>query len=173
VKTALCILALVLLSGCTGGPLPPVGAQAPNLILTDIDGDPFELHDWKGKVILLEMFGVRCGSCRAMMGPLLEYHAAYASDDRVRMVSIDAGSDFDGLGARSRSEVAAWREEFNATWTFIHDPSGEAIQRYPAPARPTIYLIAPDGQINVAHGGYAEGAKLQQWTENLLRRTAA
>lgn len=47
---------------------PQVGGFYPDLILTDQNGDRFQLSDLAGKVILLELAAVPCAGCQAFAG---------------------------------------------------------------------------------------------------------
>jgi len=42
---------------CSGGPDTSVGALAPEIAASDLDGVPFKLSDYRGKVVLLDFWG--------------------------------------------------------------------------------------------------------------------
>jgi cytochrome oxidase Cu insertion factor (SCO1/SenC/PrrC family) len=53
----LCAPLLCTLSACSMGPDTSVGALAPEIAATDLDGVPFKLSDYRGKVVLLDFWG--------------------------------------------------------------------------------------------------------------------
>jgi peroxiredoxin len=147
----LALLAALLASGCTAK--PETGRPAPNLELVDVDGQSLRLADWFGEPILLEVFGVQCGSCQAMMSQLVPFHDAYG--DRVRMLSVDLGARFDQLGAENEDQVRGWRERYHANWTFALDAADHRTNdAYPHTARPTMYLIDRAARIGRIYEGW-------------------
>ena len=167
---SLAVLALsALLAGCTVPLSTPAPAEAPHLLLNDVDGRRVDLDAWFGKPILLELFGVHCGSCRAEMSELSTYFERFGANGTVLMLSVDLGSRFDGLGADNETQVREFRDEFQAHWTYaLDDETHQTANKYPHLGRPTLYLIAPDATIAWAHGGYAELGLLAEKTVPLL-----
>jgi peroxiredoxin len=45
----------------------PVGSPAPNATLTDLEGDPFELSDYRGEPVALLFWNPACGFCQRML----------------------------------------------------------------------------------------------------------
>lgn len=157
--------AIVVLAGCTA---KTSTTQAPDLELTDVDGDLVRLQDWFGEPILLEVFGVHCSSCAAMMSQLVPFHSTHG--ERVHMMSVDLGSNFDGLGADDEAQVRAWRDEYGANWTFALDaPDHRTHEAYPHVARPTLYLIDSDAQIAQVFEGWTPVETLRAEADQLLQ----
>ncbi len=172
-KIALAIGFLMMMGGCSNATQeeegPTAGARAPNLLLMGIDGELIDLHAWIGKPVLLEVFGVHCGSCASMMPEFLEYWKAYGEDGTVRMLSVDLGPNFDGLGAQSEEEVRQWKSEWQANWTFaLDDERAQVNAKYPHVARPTTYLIDDESYVAWTHGGYATFDQLKSETDQVL-----
>ena len=49
--------ALLFPLACSTGPDTSVGARAPEIAASDLDGVPFKLSDYRGKVVLLYFWG--------------------------------------------------------------------------------------------------------------------
>lgn len=158
-------LVLLFLSGCAG---TTTKRKAPDLELADIGGNLVQLSRWRGSVVLLELFGVHCGSCQAMMSQLLAFHDEFGSGGRVRMLSVDLGQRFDGLGAQRESEVREWRSHYEANWTFAFDQGHVVADLYDVIARPTLLLIDAEGRIAWDEGGWVPVATLRAETQRVL-----
>jgi thiol-disulfide isomerase/thioredoxin len=61
-------------------PLPPIA-------FTDESGRPLTLDDWRGKVVLLNVWATWCGPCRAEM-PTLDRLQAELGGDRFEVVAL-------------------------------------------------------------------------------------
>lgn len=80
---------LSLLSGCetsnpaaqenTGskGDYPPAPAAIIQAELTKTDGTPFKIEDYKGKVVLVNLWATWCGPCKAEMPELVKIQEAH------------------------------------------------------------------------------------------------
>ncbi|HEY0436469.1 MAG TPA: TlpA disulfide reductase family protein [Phenylobacterium sp.] len=73
--------------------VPGAGA-APDLALTGADGRPVKLADFKGKVVVMNVWATWCGPCVAEMPTLAKLQAAFAGKPvEVVAVSIDTAED--------------------------------------------------------------------------------
>ena len=52
---------------------------APDFSLTDANGSPVKLSDYKGKVVLLNFWATWCGPCKAEMPMLVDLEKQYAA----------------------------------------------------------------------------------------------
>jgi thiol-disulfide isomerase/thioredoxin len=67
---------------------------APDLALTDGDGKPVRLTDFKGKVVVMNVWATWCGPCVAEMPTLARLQSAFAGKPvEVVAVSIDTAED--------------------------------------------------------------------------------
>jgi peroxiredoxin len=98
------------------------------------------LDDYRGQVVLLNVWATWCGPCRVEMPSIERLHRAYAPQGlRVVAVSID------DPGMEER--VRAFAGELGLTFEILHDP-GRAIDRaYQVTGYPETFVIGSDGVI--------------------------
>jgi peroxiredoxin len=120
-----------------------VGKPAPEIEGIDLDGRPFRLSDYRGKIVVLD-FGSHfyCGACRQMY-PRLRELTAQNQQRPFAVVSINAEPE-----KNSEELKAAWTAEGN-TWRCLFDGTWEGpiqetwnVRRFP-----TIYVVDAEGRI--------------------------
>jgi cytochrome c biogenesis protein CcmG, thiol:disulfide interchange protein DsbE len=97
------------------------------------------LADYRGKVLLLNVWATWCQPCRVEM-PSLErlYRRLAGTDFRVVAVSIDEDGD---------SVVAAFARELGLSFEILHDQTGAIKRDYQATGVPESWVINRDGVI--------------------------
>jgi cytochrome c biogenesis protein CcmG, thiol:disulfide interchange protein DsbE len=74
---------------------PEIGASAPALILTDLDGTSFDLGKLRGKVVLVNYWATWCVPCRKEMPKLDAFYQRYHVQGlEIIGISIDFPRDF-------------------------------------------------------------------------------
>ncbi|MBI5959523.1 MAG: redoxin domain-containing protein [Chloroflexi bacterium] len=113
-----------------------VGLRAPDFTLPLISGEEVSLSDYRGKVVLLNFWGVWCGACVDEMPYLQEAHE---TRDDVVILAVDFGD--------SLTDLQAWIDEHDYTFPVVHDASGDVNARYGIWGYPTTLMIDRDGLI--------------------------
>jgi thiol-disulfide isomerase/thioredoxin len=131
-----------------------VGKPAPEFSATDLDtGKPVTLADFRGKVVVLELWGYWCGVCNNNMPHLVELHRKFAG----RPLSIIALHD---QSAQSRAEyerkTATTREHF---WGGRDLPFRVLLDR-PDPKKPDDVLAEGNGMTIRRYGAREFGSLL-------------
>jgi thiol-disulfide isomerase/thioredoxin len=114
---------------------PPVA----DFNFTDKDGKPLSLANWKGRVVLLNLWATWCAPCRKEMPSLAELQKQLGSKDfEVVAISLD----------REGEEVAAkFLEETNATsLTLYLDKDSNSLDKLQAVGLPASLLIDRQGR---------------------------
>ena len=139
-----------------------VGTRAPDFAANAVEPHSGRktLADYRGSVVLLNVWATWCAPCRVEMPSLERLHRELAPHGlRVVAVSID-----DMVGAR---QIRAFAEELNLTFEILHD-SARAIDRaYQLTGYPVTVLIDREGVIRRKHLGALE------WDSESNRRLIA
>lgn len=116
------------------------GSAAPEFRAKDLaTGRQVTLADYRGKVVLLNLWATWCEPCRVEM-PSMErlYRRMGGPDFRVVAVSIDEEGD---------SVVTAFARELGLTFDILHDQTAAMKQIYQATGVPESWVISRDGVI--------------------------
>ena len=119
-----------------------VGSQAPMFsgATLDIPSKSKSLADYKGQVVLLNVWATWCAPCRTEMPSIEALHKALGPKGlHVVAVSIDDPG--------KASEIRKFAHDYGLTFEILHD-SSQAIQRaYQTTGVPETFIIAADGTI--------------------------
>jgi thiol-disulfide isomerase/thioredoxin len=118
--------------------------QAPEISGTTLDGAKAALSDYRGKVVVLNVWGSWCNPCRAE-APMLQ---------QVWDKHKDQGVQFLGINTRDTDPANAVRfeQEKGVTFPSLYDPSGTQILKFPKgtlnpQSIPTTLIIDRDGGV--------------------------
>ncbi|MBS3651869.1 TlpA family protein disulfide reductase [Pseudaminobacter sp. 19-2017] len=120
----------------------------PELAFTDEHGEPRALEDWRGKVVLLNVWATWCAPCRVEM-PTLERLQERLGGDRFEVVALSV----DRAGP---SVVRKFFDEIAVGLPVLVDKDGTAIRSLGLFGLPATLLIGPDGNELARLAGPAE-----------------
>jgi thiol-disulfide isomerase/thioredoxin len=105
----------------------------------DADGGTKSLSDWRGKVVLLNIWATWCVPCRDEMATLDKLEAALGGKDfQVVAVNIDRGGS---------DKPKSFLAEAGATHLSLYtDPSGKLFSKLKAVGMPTTLLLDREGR---------------------------
>jgi len=133
---------------------PAVGQPAPDFTLTDLNGKPHALSEYKGRTVVLEWVNPECPIVMKhydRSGNIPSTQKAATAEGAV-WLSINSGhpgaqGDFDA------ARVAAWSQKNGTAFTaYLRDPSGKVGKLYDARHTPTLFIINPEGTLVYAGG---------------------
>ncbi len=129
-----------------------VGDKAPDFTTKDIDGAMIKLSSFKGKkVVLLNFWGIRCGSCIEEM-PYLEAMYARFKDKDVAFLGVDT----DGVnGDIIRGALADLK--LTVSYQLLLDEEFSITDIYTNFLVPLTIVIDRDGVIQYIHTGFEKG----------------
>src|SRR2546425_7039300 len=108
-----------------------IGSQAPTFNATDLRTNrPAGIADYRGKVVLLNIWATWCPPCRAEMPSMERLHKKLAGTDfRIAAVSVD-GDAFYSQEQGGPKEIIAFANNLGLTFDSLHDPSGGIRKAY-------------------------------------------
>ena len=141
----------------------PAGVHfaAPALILTDLAGEPHSLSDFRGQVVLVNLWATWCPPCKAEM-PVLQEYFERQRDQGFIIIAIDDGDP--------PPEVRAFVQEYGLTFSIWLDPTYEATERaFKTRALPSSYVIDREGMVRLAWAGAITAANLDRFVTPLIK----
>lgn len=141
--------------GAGGGrfvvPMVTVGAPAPNFhgVTLDPTPRPRTIFDYRGKVVLLNLWATWCGPCQVEMPSIESLHRRLGPQGlHVVGVSVDDPGNED----RIRAFVA----RYGLTFEMLNEGSGKIESDYQSPGIPSTFLIDGRGFIRMKVLGAAD-----------------
>ena len=134
------------ISGTALASAPP-GQPAPNFTLTDLDGKPAKLEDYKGKTVVLEWnnFGCPFVQKHYRSGNMQSLQKRYANDVVwLTMNSTNKSSSDYEAPARLTTELAGFHAE---PARYLMDDPGTVGSAYGAKTTPHVFIIDPSGKV--------------------------
>jgi cytochrome c biogenesis protein CcmG/thiol:disulfide interchange protein DsbE len=119
-----------------------VGSDAPALSAVTLDGTKRTktLADYKGKVVVLNVWATWCEPCRVEMPSLEKLHEEFGPQGlSVVAVSVD--------DAGTESRIRDFVKEYKLSFEILHDPSRTTTANYQVTGFPETFVIARDGTI--------------------------
>ncbi len=86
---------------------PEIGAAAPALVLTTLDGQTLDLAKLRGKVVLVNYWATWCAPCRKEMPRLSAFYRSY-HDQGLEMIGISVDFPRDLEKARKATQAVAY-----------------------------------------------------------------
>lgn len=142
--------ALVLVAWFGRGRFSPVtvGAQAPDFTARSLDGGEVKLSDFRGQVVLVNIWATWCPPCREEMPSMQRLYEEFEGRDfEILAVSIDAPlGGRDELG-RPGGDLEAFAREYGLTFPILHDPSRRVEDLYQTTGVPESFIVGRDGLV--------------------------
>ena len=131
-----------------GAQFVQVGREAPDFEVATLEGETAALSDYRGQVVLLNIWATWCAPCRVEM-PSMERLYRELGDDgfEIVAVSVDARQgEVDAVG-RPGGNIRAFSDSLSLTFPILHDPDGRIQQLYQTTGVPESFVIGRDGVI--------------------------
>jgi len=112
---------------------------APAFTLSTLQGQTVHLHDYHGKLVLLNFWATWCPPCREEMPSLQSLWQDFKNRDFIILaVAADRGN---------KKGVARFTARLGLEFPILLDPDGQVRKRYEVFGLPLTYLIGKDGKI--------------------------
>lgn len=135
---------LFLLTRLLGDELFPVtvGVDAPGFAAATLSQPAGRktMEDYRGDVVLLNIWATWCGPCRVEMPSMQRLHDEYAPGGlKIVAISIDE--------AGTEAQIREFAQEYGLTFEILHDPNGHIQRAYQTTGVPETFVIGRDGTI--------------------------
>jgi cytochrome c biogenesis protein CcmG, thiol:disulfide interchange protein DsbE len=126
-----------------------VGSKAPQFHAHRLHSTKqVSLDDYKGQVVLINVWATWCGPCRIEMPSIESLYRTYGPAGlKVVGVSIDDVGD---------DQIEAFAKEFGLTFDIVHDSSFMIEKDYQVTGYPSTFVVAKDGVIRKKWIGQAD-----------------
>lgn len=127
------------------------GEPAPPIVLTDIDGNRYQLDQLQGRPVIINFWTVGCGSCFFEFPLLQAVHGQVGDEVLILAVNVSELAE----------ETRVLAQSLGITYPMIVDPNGEIFIRYFGGAVvPTTVVIRADGTVYNTYVGPLDQAAL-------------
>lgn len=138
-----------------------VNFPAPDVQLTDLNGNPVSLSDFRGQVVLYNAWATWCPPCKQEMPVLQAFFEAH-KDSGFVIVAIEDGQPVE--------EVRAFAQEHRLTFPVWPDPEYQATTAFRTNSLPTSFVIDRDGIVRLTWTGAISRAMLEEYVTPLLNQ---
>lgn len=121
-----------------------VGKQAPDFVLTDMNGEKHRLSDYKGKGVLLNFWATWCKPCEREM-PYMDTQFQKTKDDGVQVLAVNIGE--------SDVVVNEFIKRHKLSFPVLNDKKQEVLTAYGVDPLPVTFLIDKEGKVVKIHTG--------------------
>jgi len=151
----ICILFIIFNAPALADALPPgvmpvTGVKAPELILNDIDDEPFDLAATAGHWRFVHFWASWCGPCRREM-PSIQKMMPLLGDSDLQVVLVNT--------AETEDEVFSFLGIVAPDLTPLMDTDGLVTEQWQPRGLPATYLVDPSGHIRYQALGGREWEK--------------
>lgn len=118
-----------------------IGSNAPSFSAKNIVGHQVRSSaDFKGKVVLLNIWATYCEPCKKEMPSLEGLHKAYG-DSGLKIVAVEIDPSV------TDDSIRAYAKNLGITFEILHDPTHEIEKAYQTTGYPETFVIGPEGTI--------------------------
>jgi cytochrome c biogenesis protein CcmG/thiol:disulfide interchange protein DsbE len=141
---------VLFLAWMSRGELNPViaGQPVPEFSALDVQGVSRSAEDYRGKVLLLNIWATWCETCKEEMPSMQRlYEMMEGEEFEILAVSIDAPVGRRDLFGMSGGDLWAYADSLSLTFPILHSPSGQIAEAFRITGVPESFVIDGDGVI--------------------------
>ncbi|QTC43372.1 thiol-disulfide oxidoreductase ResA [Bacillus sp. V3] len=134
------------------------GDQAPDFVLTDMDGEKHKLSDYKGQGVFLNFWGTWCKPCEKEM-PYMNNQYKEFKDKGVQVLAVNV--------SESKFLVNRFISKHGLGFPVVIDKNGDVLNAYGVDPLPTTFLINPDGKVERVLTGTMTEEDVKKYMESI------
>lgn len=134
---------------------------APEITITDPDGNALKLADFKGKTVVLNFWASWCPPCKAEFPDFQKFYDENKANDDIAMVLVN----LIGSNGETKANAEAFIKDNAYTVPYYFDVEGQSAAAYQVAFIPTTYIITPDGELYYRNEGIMSYDKLVEMTK--------
>ncbi|MER3473114.1 MAG: hypothetical protein C4335_03585 [Armatimonadota bacterium] len=165
-RRALIYIVIVLITGLVIYAFQPPkrlgeGSTAPNVTLNLLNGETKTLHDYKGKVVVIDFWATWCAPCRFTMPKMIQFYNRHRNEN-VELIGL-------AVDVTSPAEIEAFVKEMGVNYPIAVDSDASAKQAFQIKSLPTLFVIDKEGTILLRMEGYDPQNTIQLLEETVQR----
>ncbi len=139
----------------------PSLAQALEMHLKDLDGNPAKLSDYRGKWVVVNYWATWCPPCREEMPELQAFHDHHKDSDGVVL----------GLNTEviDKGKIKEFLDDYFVTYPNFHTGPVSDTELGRVPGLPTTFLVSPQGTVEARQ----VGGVTREMIENFIQKWEA
>jgi peroxiredoxin len=135
-----------------------IGDEAPDFVLTDLNGKQHRLSDYRGKGVFLNFWGTWCKPCEKEMPYINKQYEVYKNKG-VEVLAVNVGE--------SELSVKKFVERLGLTFPIVIDKQDQVMNAYDIGPLPATFLIDKNGKIVDIITGTMTESKVQKYMERI------
>ena len=149
---------------------PAVSPEIMQAEMTMPDGGDFKLEDYKGKVVLVNLWGIWCGPCKAEMPTLVTLQNKY-KDQGFEVIGLNVGDE--NTEKETPEAIKTFGEKMKLNYTLAQADDkvfSDLLKLSNYPGIPQSFLIDREGRLNGVFTGFGRdtSAKLEASVKKIL-----
>lgn len=136
-----------------------VGDEAPDFVLTDMNGEQHRLSEYRGQGVFLNFWGTWCKPCEREF-PLINDQYQEVKDDGLQILAVNVGeSDF---------VVQKFVNRKGLTFPVLIDNNKSVMETYNINPLPTTFLVNPEGKIEKIITGEMSEEMIKEYMAQIM-----
>lgn len=130
---------------------------SPQFTLTDMDGKPVSLSDYKNKVVIVDFWATWCGPCIASMPSMQKMVNHYKDNPNVKFLFVDTWQTEEDKLANAKKFI---NEKGYKEFHVLMDNEDKVVGQFGVTGIPTKFIIGTDGNIKFKDVGFGGDEEL-------------